>query len=56
MKPKMVMIHGYGSSSVLFYRIIKYLMVNFQIYLIDMLGMGGSSRPDDFDKDNFSVQ
>jgi abhydrolase domain-containing protein 5 len=41
----MVMIHGYGGASVVFYRIIKALSEHFHLYLLDIIGMGGSSRP-----------
>lgn len=41
----MVLIHGYGGAAVVFYRIIKDLSDKFHLYLIDILGMGGSSRP-----------
>lgn len=41
----MVMIHGYGAGSCVFYRILKDLSLYFHIYLIDLLGMGASGRP-----------
>jgi pimeloyl-ACP methyl ester carboxylesterase len=44
--PKLVMIHGYGSGSGLFYKMLKQLSQKFHIYMLDMLGMAGSSRPD----------
>jgi pimeloyl-ACP methyl ester carboxylesterase len=44
--PKLVMIHGYGSGSGLFYKMLKQLSEMFHIYMLDMLGMAGSSRPD----------
>ena len=39
--------HGYGGSSIMFYKILNRLLNegNYHIYLIDILGMGGSSRP-----------
>ena len=43
--------HGYGASGVIFYRILKPLVeADLHLYLIDILGMGASSRPD-FDED-----
>jgi len=44
--PKLVMIHGYGSGSGLFYKMLKQLSEKFHIYMLDLLGMAGSSRPD----------
>ena len=41
----MVLIHGYGGSGVMFWKILKPLAENFHVYLIDIIGMGGSSRP-----------
>jgi len=43
--PPLVLIHGYGGSSVTFYKMIKDLSVKFQVFCIDLLGMGLSSRP-----------
>lgn len=46
MKPKLVLVHGYGASGVIFYRILKKLVeADFHLYLVDILGMGASSRP-----------
>jgi pimeloyl-ACP methyl ester carboxylesterase len=45
-KEKMVLIHGYGGSSVMFWKIIKPLAENFHLIMIDILGMGASSRPE----------
>ena len=42
-KPKMVLVHGYGGSGTLFYRVIKGLTKNFHVIAIDMIGMGLSS-------------
>jgi len=44
--PKMVLIHGYGGSGVLFYKIFHRLKDHFRVYYIDLLGMGSSSRPE----------
>jgi abhydrolase domain-containing protein 5 len=40
------MLHGYGGSSVFYYKMLKELSELYQIYCIDLLGMGLSSRPE----------
>ena len=40
----LVMIHGYGGSGMIFYKMFKRLSEHFHVYLIDLLGMGRSSR------------
>jgi pimeloyl-ACP methyl ester carboxylesterase len=40
-----VLVHGYGGSGVLLYRIFKELSQHFNLIAIDLLGMGSSSRP-----------
>lgn len=42
----LVLLHGYGGSSVLFYPMLKELSQKYQVYCIDFLGMGLSSRPE----------
>jgi len=54
-KPKLVWIHGYASSGPLFYKTIRILVQYFCIIYIDIIGMGGSSRPDDFDKNELTA-
>ena len=49
-KPILVLIHGYAASGPLFYKIIKPICEHFTLITIDIPGMGGSSRPDDFKK------
>lgn len=44
-KQVMVIMHGYGASSVIFWKIIKPLIEKFYLILVDIIGMGGSSRP-----------
>ena len=44
-KPTMVLVHGYGGSGTLFYKVLKGLTENFHVIVIDMIGMGSSSRP-----------
>ncbi len=39
------MIHGYGGSGLIFYKIIKELAAYFDLILVDIIGMGASSRP-----------
>lgn len=48
-KEKIVFVHGYASSGALFYKLIPSLTKNYCLILIDILGMGGSSRPDVYD-------
>ncbi len=45
-KEKMVLIHGYGGSSIMFWKIMKPLAEHFHLIMIDILGMGASSRPE----------
>ena len=47
-KPQLVLLHGYAGSGPLFYKMIKTLTFRFQLILVDLIGMGGSSRPNDF--------
>ena len=42
----LVMIHGYGGSGMVFYKMFKRLSEDFHVYCIDLLGMGRSSRND----------
>ena len=50
-KPKLVMVHGYASSGpLLCCKIAKSLSEDFCVIAIDLIGMGGSSRPKNFDK------
>ena len=41
----MVLVHGYGGSGTLFYKVIRGLTENFHVIVIDLIGMGSSSRP-----------
>lgn len=43
--PKLVLVHGYGGSGLLLYRIFKDLSQHYNLIAIDLLGMGSSSRP-----------
>lgn len=44
--PVLVMVHGYGGSGMIFYKMFTQLAQHFHVYCIDMLGMGRSSRND----------
>ena len=55
-KPTLVLIHGWGGSGALFFKIIKSLCRYFCLIFIDLLGMGSSSRPKDFDYNNMGEQ
>ena len=44
-KPTLVIMHGYGASAVIFWKIIKSLREDYNLILVDILGRGGSSRP-----------
>jgi pimeloyl-ACP methyl ester carboxylesterase len=44
-KPKLLIIHGFGATGSVFYKMIKHLMKKFRVTIIDMLGMGTSGRP-----------
>jgi pimeloyl-ACP methyl ester carboxylesterase len=43
---KMVIIHGYGGNSIIFYKCLKRLSERFHLIFVDILGMGASSRPE----------
>lgn len=45
-KDTLVLIHGYSGSLTLFYPILKDLSKRFQVYCVDLLGLGLSSRAD----------
>ena len=55
-KPFLVLVHGYGSAGPLYFKIIKKLTQYFCVILMDMVGMGGSSRPKDYDKKTISPE
>ena len=44
-KEVLVILHGFGGSSVMNYKILKKLSESYHVYCIDLLGMGLSSRP-----------
>ena len=49
-KPVMVLVHGYGGSGTLFYKTFSTLCQYFYLIVIDVIGMGASSRPENIDK------
>lgn len=53
-KPLLVFLHGYAASAVLYYNMYKSLSEKFTIIGVDHIGMGASSRPDNFDQENIS--
>lgn len=55
-KPVLVMLHGIGSASGLFFKCLKVLTKHFSVFMIDWPGYGGSSRPLDCDYWNVSAQ
>jgi len=46
-KPTIVFLHGYGAASCHYYQLFS-LLDNFCAIFVDMIGMGMSSRPNDF--------
>ena len=53
-KPILVFLHGFGGSGALYYKLFKELMNHFCLITVDMVGMGGSSRPNNFDHKKFT--
>ena len=53
-KPLLVFLHGYAASSALYFNIYKPLMEKFCIIAVDHLGMGASSRPDNYNWEEMS--
>ena len=52
----MVLVHGFGAASALFYRVLAPIMERVCVVLHDMIGYGGSSRPDNYDKHQIQPQ
>ncbi|CAG9323336.1 unnamed protein product [Blepharisma stoltei] len=44
--PPMILLHGYCGSGLIFFKILKRLVENYRIYIVDHLGMGRSTRPE----------
>ena len=43
--PSLVLVHGFGGSGSLYYKVMKGLAQNFYLIIIDLVGMGSSTRP-----------
>lgn len=50
----LVLVHGYGGSGALFFKIIKQICKYFCLIFVDIIGMGSSSRPSDFKHNKFN--
>ena len=44
-KPTLVLVHGYGGSGLIFYRLYKDLSEKYHIVMVDLMGFGRSARP-----------
>ena len=44
-KPVLVLLHGYGGSGMVFYKILAELHQRYKVYMVDLMGMGRSARP-----------
>lgn len=55
-KPKLVFLHGYAASGCIYYSLFPALHDAFCTIFVDQIGMGSSSRPDDFDRYNFTAE
>jgi pimeloyl-ACP methyl ester carboxylesterase len=53
-KPILIFFHGFAASGVLYYHLYKRLVERFCVIFADQVGMGGSSRPNNFYIDDFS--
>jgi len=43
--PVLILLHGYGAGSCIFYRNMRDLSEHFHLFIVDLLGMGSSGRP-----------
>lgn len=43
--PPLILLHGFCGAGMIFYKILEELTRNYYVYIIDLLGMGRSSRP-----------
>ena len=50
------MVHGYAGSGALLYKIFKGLSEHFKVVVVDIIGMGSSSRPKDFNYNEMTPQ
>lgn len=53
-KPVLVFVHGYAASGSLYYQIFKGLSEKFHIIITDIIGMGASSRPQNYHKNTIT--
>lgn len=44
-RPPLVLLHGYCGGGAVFYKLLPALVSDYCVYLVDLLGMGRSSRP-----------
>ena len=54
--PIMVFLHGFCGSGALFYKIFKEMSQNVCLVLVDLIGMGGSDHPEDFDRNTGDLE
>jgi abhydrolase domain-containing protein 5 len=54
-KPVLVLVHGFGGSAALFYKVMKRLTEHFYLVMFDIIGMGASSRPEFTCADHFDT-
>lgn len=45
-KPSLVFIHGFGTSCASYVNFLEEIMIDFNVYAIDLVGMGCSGKPD----------
>jgi pimeloyl-ACP methyl ester carboxylesterase len=55
-KPILVFLHGYAAAGCIYHNLYWRLKEHFCAIFVDLIGMGSSGRPDDFDRDTFSVE
>lgn len=53
-KPPLIFLHGYAASSALYYNMYKDLSESFSVIAVDHVGMGASSRPNNFFFEEFT--
>jgi pimeloyl-ACP methyl ester carboxylesterase len=53
---KVVLVHGYGSSGCMFNGLMPQICTRFCLILVDLIGMGASSRPKDYKHESISAK
>ena len=53
---KIVLVHGYGSSGCMFNGLMPQICERFCLILVDIIGMGASSRPNDYKYETISAK